>query len=191
MPDYQNAKIYKIINDQMPDKVYYGATCNTFAKRLSQHKTESSIRRCTSKVLFEYGNPQMILVEKFPCNDKLELTQRERYYIENNECVNKYIPCRTPKEYYVDNQEKILLKKKEYYVDNKEKIGLRDKKYREANKEKVALRKKEYYINNKEKILLQKNKMIKIDCKCGSTYTHSTKIIHLKSNKHLRYIQKS
>ena len=126
MVNYQEAKIYKIINDEMPGKVYYGSTCNTFAKRLKQHKCDN----CTSKVLFEYGKPQMILVEKYPCNDKMELTQRERFYIENNECINKHIPGRTKSEYYLDHID---------YFKN------RNKKYREVNKEKILLQKKQKF----------------------------------------------
>tara|TARA_R110002153_G_scaffold20593_5_gene69762 strand:+ start:274 stop:822 length:549 start_codon:yes stop_codon:yes gene_type:complete len=180
MPDYQNAKIYKIINDEMPDKVYYGSTCNTFAKRLSSHKTKSeSSRRCTSKVLFEYGNPQMILVEKYPCNDKLELTQRERFYIENNECINRIVPNRTHKEYYDDNKEMLLSKRKEYYKNNKEK----EKQYREANKEKS----KQY--REKRKIATNLKHSTKIECKCGGKYTYSHKPRHMKTKKHLKYIQ--
>jgi len=39
------------------------------------------------------------LVEKYRCETKDELHARERYYIENNKCVNKVIPTRTTKEY--------------------------------------------------------------------------------------------
>jgi hypothetical protein len=37
----------------------------------------------------------------------MELNARERWWIENNECVNKYIPTRTDKEYYEAHKEKI------------------------------------------------------------------------------------
>lgn len=164
MVNYQEAKIYKIINDEMEGLVYYGSTCNTFAKRLSTHKKN---RDCTSRVLFEYGKPQMILVEKYPCNDKMELKQRERYYIENNECVNKCIPNRTQKEYKEDNKEQISLQKKEYYQDNREQFLLQQKEYRENNKEQI-------------------NK--KTECDCGGKYTHNHKARHLKSKKHQAFI---
>ena len=58
MPNYKEAKIYKIINDEMPGLVYYGSTCNNFSKRMCQHKTPHN--KCRSQVLFEYGNPQII-----------------------------------------------------------------------------------------------------------------------------------
>lgn len=97
MVNYSDAKIYKIINDSMPGLVYYGATCNTFARKLGTHKTKSNMS--VAKTLFKYGNPQMILVEKYPCTDKMELNAHLRYYIENNECINKdeniICPCGT------------------------------------------------------------------------------------------------
>ena len=52
--------------------------------------------------MFEkYGinNTDIILVESYPCENKNELHSRERYYIENNNCVNKIIPTRTSKEF--------------------------------------------------------------------------------------------
>ena len=171
MVNYQEGKIYKIINDSMPNMVYYGSTCNTFAKRMGQHK---ALRDCSSRVLFEYGNPQMILIEKYPCNDKMELNARERYYIENNECVNKVVPGRTNKEYREANKEKI----KEYRDSHKEKI----KEYREANKEQIAIKDKKRYEANKEKL----NK--KNECECGGKYTYKNKSTHFKSKKHQAFI---
>ena len=94
MPDYSKGMIYKIYNDSIPDKVYYGSTIQPLHKRLYLHKKLDS--NCSSKILFPGG--KIVLVEKFPCKDKIELLQRERYYIENNECVNKRIPNRTKKD---------------------------------------------------------------------------------------------
>lgn len=201
MVNYQEGKIYKIINDSMPNMVYYGSTCNTFAKRMGQHK---ALRDCSSRVLFEYGNPQMILIEKYPCNDKMELKSRERYYIENNDCLNKIVPGRTEKEYREDNKEKISIKNKKHYEANKEKISLKCKEYYEANKEKLSIKKKEYheankvkisikkkehYEANKEKILLQKKQ--KITCECGSSFSISVKARHYRSKKHQNFISSS
>ena len=111
MPNYENAKIYKIVNTEMPNLVYYGSTYQELNRRFSQHKKKN--HRCNSKKLFEVGNPQIILIENFPCSSKIELEQRERFYIENNECLNRIIPSRTPKEYYQDNREQILEHKKQ------------------------------------------------------------------------------
>lgn len=180
MNKYENSKIYKLVNDEMPGMVYYGSTYNTLVKRLSKHKTPSN--HCRSKVLFEFGKVQIILVEKYPCNDIDELKAQERFYIENNECLNKVIPGRTDKEYYQDNKDQILLYQKEHYQANKEQISLQKKEYYEANKEKIALQHKEYKEANKEKLSK------KYDCECGGSYTHNYKATHFKTKTHLKYL---
>jgi hypothetical protein len=66
-----------------------------------------------------------VLVEKFPCESKDELHARERYYIENNECVNKYIPNRTNAEYRQDNIIHLKAHAKEYREKNRVTINLK------------------------------------------------------------------
>jgi hypothetical protein len=72
--------------------------------------------------VLEGNNYEIVLLELYPCSCKEELHARERWYIENNECVNKYIPTRTIEEYYQDNKEQIKGQKKKYYETNKEQI---------------------------------------------------------------------
>jgi len=127
-------KIYKLVNDQMPDKIYYGKTRRKLERRLNAHK---NTKTCSSRILFEYGNVEIILIDE--CNTPEEAKQRERWWIEKNKCINRIIPGRTIKEWYEANKEKM----KERYEANKEKI----KEHYEANKEK----RKEYYEANKEK----------------------------------------
>ena len=123
MPNYQNSKIYKLINDEMPNKIYYGSTAQKYlCSRLATHKQDSKKRKNRSKELFEYGKVKIILVENYPCNNKLELLQREKFYIVNNKCINKSIPTRTQKEYYQDNKQEIIRKNLEYRKKNKKKI---------------------------------------------------------------------
>jgi hypothetical protein len=112
MSKYQKGKIYKLVNDEMPDKIYFGSTINDLNIRLSQHKSKSN--KSTSKILFEKGNVKIILVEEYPCENRKQLEKKERNYIENNECINKNIPTRTLKEYNEDNKEKIKERIKKY-----------------------------------------------------------------------------
>ena len=150
--DYQNSKIYKIINDSLPELVYYGSTANTLTKRFGQHKSKSN--KCSSKQLFDCDvKPQIFLVESYPCNSKDELNARERWHIENNVCVNKNIPNRTRKEYLQDNKEEISENNKQYRQDNKDKI----KEYRQDNKEKIKESQKKWYQDNKEELLKKSN----------------------------------
>ena len=193
--DYQQGKIYKIYNDDIPDKVYYGSTCNTLVKRLYKHKTGNKIKttKCSSSVLFP--GAKIVLVEKYPCNDKDELIKRERYYIENNDCVNKCIPGRTNKEWRKDNKEEIKEKKKEYHLKNKQKIVEKNKKYRLENKQKIVEKSKEYYIKNKQEILKNKKEYNlknkekakeKIGCRvCKCMVRKDTFKRHTKSKKHI------
>jgi hypothetical protein len=112
MPDYQKGKIYKIVSNTV-EGVYYGSTADTLWSRFGGHKTDYNYwkkgnnKYCTSFKLIEAGDAEIILIEYFPCNNKIELKARERWYIENNDCVNKVIPNRTNKEYYQDNREKL------------------------------------------------------------------------------------
>ena len=149
--DYKNGKIYKLVNDEL-GLTYYGSTCTELRKRLWAHKTQAKDKKYSSYKLFESGICKIYLVEKVSCEDKDELRQRERFYIENNECVNKNIPCRTKKEYHLANKEHLKQKSKEYHLANKEKIKQQIKEYHLANKEKIKEQRKEHYEANKEKL---------------------------------------
>jgi hypothetical protein len=160
MNKYENGKIYKIVNDDIPDKVYYGSTIKKLYKRFSGHKYESKIKNktITSKELFEKGEPRIELVEEYPCSSRKELEVRERYYIENNKCVNKTIPTRTDEE---------------YFKSHREEAKLNSHRYREKHKERINEKQKE-----------------KFNCECGGKYTYSSKARHKKTKKHLEFENK-
>jgi len=131
MPNYELGKIYKIVNDNIPGKVYYGSTSQKYlSTRFSRHKHKNN--KCTSRELFIVEGARIELVETFPCNSVYELKNRERYYIENYECVNKKVPNRTQSELERNPEQKEKKKKKRetiykeriqtYYKEHKEKI---------------------------------------------------------------------
>jgi hypothetical protein len=164
MPDYQNGKIYKIVNDKL-GLTYYGSTTQILSQRMGGHianKKRFDTGKCNNVSSFKLldGNQKIYLVEKYPCNDKNELERRERYYIETNECVNKRIPSRTQKEhskeYYIDNKDKFKQKNKDYRDKNKDIIKQYQKQYqkqyRDKNKDIIKQRKKQYRDKNKDKI---------------------------------------
>jgi hypothetical protein len=68
--------------------------------------------------VLENEDYDIILEEKYPCNSKEELHKRERYYIDNNLCVNKYIPTRTNQEYRKEKKSD-----QKYYESHKDKIS--------------------------------------------------------------------
>ena len=90
---YQNGKIYKIV-DNTNGNVYYGSTQKKLNCRLSDHKYDYKRRdkenkvRMSSKIICN-GDFTMELVEDYPCNSRKELEERESYYINNYECINK------------------------------------------------------------------------------------------------------
>ena len=176
---YKNGKIYKIECDKL---VYYGSTCSTLTKRMSAHKIKSNV--CSSCILFEKGNPSITLVEDFPCERKEQLLARERYYIENNECINKYVPCRTREEFFAKHPEKRIETCKKYYENNKEHY----KEYRENTKQEKATYDKEYNKVNKEAIGEKRN--VKCTCECGGKFTIKHKSAHAKTQVHLDFMNK-
>ena len=99
-------KIYKI-TCKTTNKVYFGST--TFIVlhfRLLNHEQcycEYKRGKRAFQTSFEIleGNDYVIeLVENVVGTCKKDLLLRERYYIENYECVNRFVPLRTRKEYY-------------------------------------------------------------------------------------------
>lgn len=159
--DYSKGKIYKIVNDDFPDLVYYGSTIVNLKQRFSGHKNNT----CTSKKLFETENVRIELVEDYPCETKRELEIREKYYILKFECINSCIPIRTKEElqqYHIKNREKnkekIKTRMKQYRQDNKQHHYEYNKKYNEEHKEEKKIYRKKYREINKES-LKQKNKI--------------------------------
>jgi hypothetical protein len=130
----------------------------------------------TSFEICQYDDCQIILVEDFPCERKEQLIARERYHIENNECVNKVMKLNRTKEdvreylakYRQDNSENIKEKGVKYYQDNQEKIKANQTQYRQDNQDKF-----------KEKHT----------CLCGGRYIYQNLSQHTKTKRHKNYEQ--
>lgn len=151
--------IYKLVCNET-NTVYYGSTTCSLNRRICGHKSGCKEWKAgkrhytTSYSIIEKGNYSYSLIETVECEDKKQLETRERYYIENNECVNKYIPTRTNKEYSDANKDKA----KEYKEANREAINEQRKKvYKQANKEAINEQRKEYYEANKDAINVRNN----------------------------------
>lgn len=215
MDKYSQGKIYKLVNDNT-GLCYVGSTIERYlSTRLAKHKDKYKryLKGCshfvTSFKVLEQEGYRIELIEHFPCQSKYELENRERYYIENMDCVNNNIPTRTFNEYYEDNREMFLQKASAYYKANKDKIKQQKKEYTKKNKDVIQQYKKEYYENNIEKIKqyreLNKNKRKELwavwsennkdklkqkhNCECGGRYTHQKKSQHFKTKKHILYIE--
>ena len=115
-------KIYKII-DNTNGNVYIGKTKQKYlSDRLSSHKYD---KECMSREIIKNGDYKIELIEE------TEDETRERYWIENTECVNKQIPGRTKKEWNRDNKDKMNSYRKKYYKNknNRDKFSLYQKEY--------------------------------------------------------------
>ena len=145
MADYTNGKIYKVVCGET-NRIYIGSTINLLKYRLSKHKVLNNSCRCN-----DFINPTIHLLEDYSCNNRKELELRERYYIENTDCVNIKIPSRTKKEWYLDNAEKY----KQYYIDNAEK--LKEKINCECGGRYTHANKQSHLKTNKHKKYLENN----------------------------------
>jgi len=167
MVNYNNGKIYKIV-DNTNGNIYIGSTIKKYlSSRLALHKSnykrflEGKVKTCCScKLIFENNDYDIILLELVNCNSNDELKARERYYMENNDCVNKNITGRTRKEYYKDNKEEIKEKSLKYYNENKDKVLEKNKNYYNKNKDIISQQIKNNYKQNKDKIKEYTNKRI-------------------------------
>lgn len=143
MPNYQNGKIYKVV-DLNEEMIYIGSTTQSLCNRMMGHRTTYKHKRhqnIRSFLIFDkYGieNCKILLIENCPCNTKEELHKREGEIIKSIECVNKQTPGRTKEEYT-----------KEYNEKNKDYMNERHRLYVECNKEKINKQRRDNYQNKK------------------------------------------
>ena len=184
--------IYKLVCDDVEIKECYVGSTTNMKVRKACHKrccntlSNKNFNNYLYQFIRENGgfqNWDMIQIEEFQFNNRRELDTKERYWLEQlNATLNRQIPTRTNKEWYIDNKEKYLGLCKEYRNNNPETI----KKWREINKERLIKHDKEYYTINKEKIL-EKQKQL-IECDCGATIRKGNLLRHnKKSKKHIFY----
>lgn len=170
MVNYNNGKIYRLVCNSS-GKQYIGSTANPLYKRKSEHKKgytmwlEGRHNYVSSYEIVKGGNYDIFLIESFPCNNRNELDARERYWIENMECVNLLIPTRT-------------LQERPSYEEFKKKAVERARKWNEDNREHRKEYLREYTQANKEK------RAEKITCNCGSEVRKGGVWKHRQSQKH-------
>lgn len=116
--------IYKLF---VNDFAYYGSTSQNIDTRYKQHQSAYTrfvsgkiVNYCSSFDVFKEGCPLIDLIETVTYNDKTELKHRERFYIENNNCVNINKPGRTNEEgvkhCWIVNKDKYLLQQQKYWM---------------------------------------------------------------------------
>jgi hypothetical protein len=210
MNKYTNALIYKIINNDYPDLIYVGSTTD-FSGRGYQHKADCNkphrpmYNSKVYKTIREHGSWdswEMIKICDFPCENRTQLIQEEERQIEEHSANLNVIRAYTaPREkiYKQNNKELVAPRVKIYKQYNKELAAERGKIYRQNNKEKLQKSRKIYHDSHKEQIkkyhlehIEHKRalEMVKFDCVCGGKYTHINVNTHLRTQKHINFIEK-
>lgn len=162
MSKYENAKIYKMISPN--GLIYIGSTTQTLAQRKASHKRKYKNFLLNKK---DYTSSFLLFEED---ENNIDIVLLENYSCNSKEELHK------KEREYIDLYECVNLRIPsrpfkeylgEYYLKNKEKIKENNKKAYERNIEKL---KKINY------------------CDCGGKYTHSHYNRHLKTKRHINYV---
>jgi group I intron endonuclease len=180
---YTNGKIYQLTNT-VNDESYIGSTCSSLNQRLIGHKSAATHPKARDMYarLNKTGweNISINLLELCPCDAKIDLHKRERYWIETLKPVlNSSIPTRTLKEYYEANKEEIQLKARTWRQNNREESRMKIREHTKRWKAKHP----DYY----REYRAIKN-AVKVQCPCGSIHVNSCAKTHLNTKKHLAYV---
>jgi hypothetical protein len=149
MEEFILGRIYKIVCNST-GKCYIGSTIKPIKHRLNIHKChykkylEGDHNFLTSFEIIKNGNYQILLLDEVKCESFKDLYEKERYYIEKLECVNKNIPNR--------NQNEIKEYQKQWRENHKDEMREYLKEWRENHKDDMREYFKNYYNTNKEKL---------------------------------------
>ena len=138
--DYSKTIIYKIVCNDLSIKDCYVGHTTDMTKRKWAHKTACNNEKDKKhnlkiyQIIRENGgweNWDMVLVEKFPCNDKYEACKRERDVYEKLDAkMNMVRPYLTQEEYKEENKQNY----KKYHEEHKAEIKEYYKQYYQERK---------------------------------------------------------
>jgi len=192
MPNYKEGKIYKIKCNETGEQ-YFGSTTYSLQVRLNSHKSKTKCKeQCMSRQIINRGNFQIELVENYSCETSHELHKRERFYIDNNECINRVIPTRTQKEYRELHKEKLKECNRTWLKEHRQERNTWQNNLYKTNedyREKTKVRASEYYEQNKKKIL--ERMLVRYVCCCGLEGSVSNKLRHEKTKRHQDFINQT
>jgi len=106
MADYNNGKIYKIV-DYVSGDVYIGSTTQSLKRRRQKHVSDSKnygkirngrVIKYSSHFIIMKNDYVISLLESYPCNNKDELRIREQEWIDKTECINTQRAYRTKEQ---------------------------------------------------------------------------------------------
>ena len=130
-----------------------------------------------------YHEAQKLLEENNEEDKALKIKEQQKIYRETNfEQIQNY-----KKQHYEQNKEQILEQNKKYRELHKEQILEKQKQYIENNKDMIKQNKAEWYQKNKDNILEKQKELI--ICECCSQIRKAGRAEHLKSKKHIVFIE--
>lgn len=174
MVNYQNGKIYKIVND-VDDQIYVGSTTQKLYKRIDGHKQKAKKPNHEGSKLLDLMSElgpdhfKIILLEEYPCQNSEQLRAKEDFWMrklnaslninnavhnaEEYNAIHKERDAKVYKEWATRNKEARSIYMKDYRKSyDKEKKRVQDKLYREQNKEKIAEMKRKWYEEHKDEV---------------------------------------
>ena len=120
MADYSRGKIYRVTCNNTGNQYIGSTTALRLSQRLAEHKSKFKRGEGTScDTIIGGGNYKIFLIEDFPCQNKDQLRQRERYYQENLDCINKNKSITSTEEKSEYNRRYTSLHRERYLELNK------------------------------------------------------------------------
>jgi group I intron endonuclease len=114
---YQDSKIYKLVCN---DGYYYiSSTTQELNNRLNNHKSQSKtgVNKVYNYInIIGWDNVIIELIEKYPCNSKKELVDREKYYINNSKLDNLCLNFKDKNMYQNGKIYKLICEDGHYYI---------------------------------------------------------------------------
>ena len=193
---YDDCVVYAIVcKDKKVKDCYVGSTTN-FDIRKARHRSACDNPNANAypckvyKFIRSNGgmeNFKFKILEEPDVITSRQLHDRERHYVDKlKPTLNKQLPNRTKKQFYIDNKKVYIERSKQRYIDNKKVYIERSKQRYIDNKKAYNERNKQRYIDNRDRIIEQKKQ--KVICCCGRSYTKSVKARHNKTKFHINYI---
>ena len=112
---YNHSIVYKIVCN-VTGLVYIGSTTKGIDTRLIQHKADykrylaGRFANLSSFEIIKNNNYYIKKIKSYNFDNNDELLEKEAFWIKKYGSVNKFIPNRTQREYYLDNKIEINAK---------------------------------------------------------------------------------
>lgn len=179
-----NYKVYQFIRDHGNIEAWEMEIIKTYdnitIRQLERHEQEYRDELKPNLNINKSGSDISYL---YPIDPKLyNIEHLKQWSQDNKEHLLEY-----RKQYYLENHNEMLEKNKQYRQEHKHEISEQQKIYREEHREDLSEKKKIYREKNKH-ILYEKQNQ-KFTCVCGSQYTRVNKLRHLKTKKHLQFLE--